>query len=98
MIPRCTHIWSHGVLKLLNREEVLVHLDFEEIIPLQERQVIGMRHDDEDESLVAKRITIRGKISKHSIPNQGTFGRTLILIVVVYFFFHFFPSSFTHLS
>jgi len=37
-----------------------------------------MHHDNEDDVLLGKRITIRGKISKQSLPNIGSFGRKLI--------------------
>jgi len=53
----------------------LVHLDFEKIIPLDRRQIVGMHHDNEDDVLLGKRITIRGKISKQSLPNIGSFGQ-----------------------
>ena len=79
MILRCTHITSTGVLKLLNRTSALVHLDFEEVIPLEKRQVVGMQHDDVKATLVGKRITIRGIESTQSLPNQGSFGRTFLL-------------------
>jgi len=32
-----------------------------------------MHHDDEKKKLVGSRITIRGEISKHSLPNKGNF-------------------------
>lgn len=75
MFHRCTAISSSGVLQLLDRKSALVHLDFEESIPLRKRQVVGMHHNDSEETLVGKRITIRGEISKESLPNQGSFGQ-----------------------
>jgi len=71
--PRCTHISSSGVLKLLNRTSALIHLDFKKKKRLRNRQVVGMHHDDEKKTLVGKRITIRGVRSKTSLPNRGSF-------------------------
>jgi len=34
-----------------------------------------MHHDDSKKFLVGKQITIRGEISKFSLPNQGSFGQ-----------------------
>lgn len=75
MFPRCTVISSSGVLELLDRTSALVHLDFEEAIPLEKRQVVGMQHDDVKVTLIGKRITIRGVESTQSLPNQGSFGQ-----------------------
>jgi len=75
MFPRCTVITSSGVLELLNRTSALIHLDFGKTIPLTQRQIVGMHHDYEKDTLVASLITIRGKKSKNSLPNQGSFGQ-----------------------
>jgi len=45
-MSRCTHITSSGVLKLINRKYALVHLVSERIIPLQHRQMVGMKYDN----------------------------------------------------
>ena len=71
-------ITSSGVLELLNRTSALIHLEFGKTIPLKQLQIAGMQHDYEKDTLVASLITIRGKKSKNSLPNQGIFGRTLI--------------------
>merc|ERR1740124_1378400 len=75
MFPRCTVITSSGVLELLNRTSALIHLDFGKTIPLKQRQIAGMHHDYEKDTLVASLITIRGRKSKKSLPNQGSFGQ-----------------------
>ena len=75
--PRCarTDISASGVLELLDIASALLHFDFEEILPLGNRQVIGLQHDDHLETIVAKSITIRGMKSQESLPNQGSFDR-----------------------
>jgi len=73
--PSCDHICSSGVLELLDRTSALVHLNFEQIVPLETRQVVGMRHDDKGKILVGKRITIREIECTDSLPNQGSFGQ-----------------------
>lgn len=75
MIPRCTKIWSNGVLQLLNRKIALIHLDFKKTILLKQRQIVGMHHNDENEKLLGHRISIRGRICKNSLPNEGSFGQ-----------------------
>jgi len=62
---------------------------------LQKRQVVGMHHDDQDETLLGKRITIRGKISTESLPNQGIFGRKFISNEWFYFFLLFLTDAFS---
>jgi len=75
LAPRCTHISSSGVLELLNRTSALIHLDFEETMPLRKRQVVGMQHEDVKKTLVGSRIMIRGVRSEHSLPNKGSFNQ-----------------------
>jgi len=70
-----TAISSTGVLRLLDRASALIHFDFETILPLGNRQVIGLQHDDHRETLVAKSITIRGTKSEESLPNLGSFDK-----------------------
>ena len=73
-----TRISSEGGLKLLDRDVALIHLDFEGVVALRSRQVIGMAHTDIMEKLVADRITIRGIQCTKSMPNFGDFGRKLL--------------------
>jgi len=73
--PPCDHICSSGVLELLNRTSALVHFNFEDIVPLKSRQVIGMEYVESRWTLVGKRIKIQGVDSTESIPNQGSFGQ-----------------------
>jgi len=70
-----TVISSSGALKLLDTSLPLVHLDFEEILPLSGRQVIGMKHDDMKKILIASRISIRNVESTKVLPNAGGFGQ-----------------------
>lgn len=77
-ITGCAHtrISSSGALTLLDRTTALLHFDFEEIVPLGSRQVIGLQHDDHFETLVTKSIIIRGTKSEEALPNLGSFDRT----------------------
>lgn len=68
-----TVITSSGALKLLDRTSALLHFDFEEILPLGKREVIGLQHDDHMETRVTQSIDIRGITSKESLPNLGSF-------------------------
>jgi len=68
-----TVIYSTGALRLLDRVSALLHFDFEEILSLGNRQVIGLQHDDHRETLVTKSITIRGIKCEESLPNLGSF-------------------------
>ena len=70
-----TNISSSGALELLDRYSPLVHFTFEGVVPLEERQVLGMIHDDFDDKLVGTSITIRGATCTESMPNEGSFGR-----------------------
>jgi len=74
-ITGCAHtrISSSGALTLLDRTTALLHFDFEEIVPLGSRQVIGLQHDDHFETLVTKSIIIRGTKSEEALPNLGSF-------------------------
>jgi len=70
-----SEIYSSGVLKLLNREVPLIHFDFEEIVSLKSRQVLGMKHDNKKKTLVAEKITIRGIECEDALPNKGSFAQ-----------------------
>ena len=74
----CTHISASGVLSMLDRTSALLHFNFDKILPLGDRQVIGLQHDDHFDTLITKSITIRGIESKEALPNLGSFGRTYI--------------------
>jgi len=69
-----TTIHSSGVLELFDRRSALVHLLFEKLVPLGERQIIGMKNG-EGKRLNLKSIAIRGRKSSRSIPNKGSFGQ-----------------------
>lgn len=68
---------SHGELTLLDRLQPMIHFTFEEIVPLDSRQVIGL-----GESVNAKRlptvqsVTVEGIECNQSIPNIGAFGKS----------------------
>jgi len=70
-----TRITTSGVLEPLDRISALLHFNFEEIVPLGSRQVIGLQHDDHLETLIATSITIRGIKSVESLPNLGSFAQ-----------------------
>ncbi|GFH44387.1 hypothetical protein CTEN210_00861 [Chaetoceros tenuissimus] len=70
-----TLITSQGVLKLLDRDSELIHLTFEEILPLSERQVLGMIHDQMEEKLIGDSVTMRGVSCEEAILNYGEFGQ-----------------------
>jgi hypothetical protein len=70
-----THVESSGALKILDISSPLMKLTFEEIVPLQSRQVIGMVHNDFKEKLVATSILVWGINCTNSLPNEGSFGR-----------------------
>jgi len=58
---------SSGVLKILDRSSVLVKFNFNEILPLKTRQVLGLKHDN-------YRISLRGIRCEEALPNRGSFG------------------------
>jgi len=70
-----TEIYSSGVLELLDRTSALVHLTFDEKLPLEARQVIGMNDHKVDKPLINKSIFIRGKRCTKALPNIGSFGQ-----------------------
>jgi len=70
-----TSISSSGSLELLQRDVELVHLSFEEMVPLKDRQVLGMVHDQISEKMIGDSITMRNIKCHDSIPNHGVFGR-----------------------
>ena len=70
-----TVISSSGALELLDRDVELVHLTFEELVPLKSRQVLGMVHDQYGEKLVGESVTMRNIRCSESMPNKGAFGR-----------------------
>lgn len=73
--PSPGKVWvkSSGALKVLDRYSAMVHLDFETLVPLESRQVLGMIHDCSGEQLIGDRITMRGVECWQSLPNKGTF-------------------------
>jgi len=68
---RTVHIDSGGELQLLDSHEALLHFDFEDVIPLGQRQVLGLSGED---SLVAYSIEIDGMNCTDSFINHGSFG------------------------
>ncbi len=70
-----TKMLSDGSLQILDRNLPLIHITFEEVFPLQDRQVLGMVHDDSEDKLVGTSITMRGVKCTQSLPNLGGFGR-----------------------
>jgi len=77
IFPRCksARITASGVLEPLDRISALLHFNFEEILPLGSREVIGLQHDNHTQTLVARSITIRGIKSNESLPNLGSFAQ-----------------------
>ncbi len=73
--PPSIEIQSSGTLEVLNPNMALIRYTFETMVPLESRQVIGMKHDDVKKQLVGKKITIDGAVSSDSIPNKGAFGQ-----------------------
>lgn len=61
-----------GALAFLDRSAPVVHFDFEDLVPMKSRQVLGLRNEG---ALVAKSIKIRGIKCTEAIPNIGSFGR-----------------------
>lgn len=70
-----TKIKSNGALKIIDRNKPLIHFDFEEIVPLQSRRVLGMKHDESDKTLIGRKITMNGVECTEALPNIGEFGR-----------------------
>ncbi len=66
---------SSGALKFVDFHLPLIYLSFEEIVPLESRQVIGMVHNDFKNKLIGSNITIQGIHCTDAIPNEGSFGR-----------------------
>ncbi len=66
-----TEISSSGMLELLDTKSEIISFDFEEIHPLGTRQVISM---NDEEHLVARKVTIRDKVCTDSMFNKGGFG------------------------
>mmetsp|Transcript_6269 Transcript_6269/g.7943 ORF Transcript_6269/g.7943 Transcript_6269/m.7943 type:complete len:512 (+) Transcript_6269:47-1582(+) len=66
---------SSGILKIVEVESSIVHLNFDEIVSLESRQVVGMIHNDSKDELVGKEIDMRGIDCLHSMPNEGSFGQ-----------------------
>ncbi len=64
-----------GVLQVVDSASENIVLNFEEIVPLSSRQVVGMVHDDFYKMLVGSRITMRGVQCTDAMPNEGNFGR-----------------------
>lgn len=66
-----TEFSSSGMLELLDLSSQLISFDFETILPLGTRQILGFRGKD---SLIVTEATIRGKLCTESIHNIGGFG------------------------
>lgn len=73
------YLESSGILEVINFEKPLIVLDFEEIVPLRSRQVIGMDHNDSNDKLIASNITMRGIHCTDAMANKGSFGREYLL-------------------
>jgi len=71
---RKTKIISSGVLELLDIEPPIVKIDFADIVPLENRQILGMK-DSTNGNLIPKKVIIRGIASTQSLPNKGSFGQ-----------------------
>lgn len=72
-----TLIESSGTLELLDNKDMLIRFDFEEIVPMSSRQVIGLRQKvgKYDVGLIANSRKMRGISCNQSLPNQGKLGR-----------------------
>lgn len=72
-----TVIESEGGLELLCRSCPMIHLTFDEMYPFASRPVVGLYNDDED-TLVPSKITVRGEDCPDSFPNYGALGREFV--------------------
>lgn len=68
-----TVIRSEGVLELLDRSSPLIHLTFDNIVPMSSRQVLGFKQSKKD--LIKSGLYIRGIWSNESLSNEGSFGQ-----------------------
>jgi len=68
-------IESKGQLEIVNIQHPLLYFDFEEIIPLGQRVVLGLDHDWAHKTLVQREMTIREVTCTHAMINHGSFGR-----------------------
>ncbi len=66
-----TKISSSGLLKVLDLNGPLLSFEFDEILPLSKRQVLGFQGDD---SLIPNEVAIRNELCTKSMPNVGGFG------------------------
>jgi len=73
--PGVAWVKSNGALEVLDRYSSLMHFDFEGMVPLSSRPVIGMVHDQKDVSRIGESVTMADTVCRHSLPNQGTFGQ-----------------------
>jgi len=68
-------IQSSGALKLLDSDYALLNFDFETILPLGSREIVGLSHDFNKQTVVASQMTVRDIVCESSIWNNGTFGQ-----------------------
>ena len=68
-------ITSSGSLEVIDQSQPVVHIDFEERVPLSSRPVLGLRHTSWKTKRVGRKIIIRNRDCQHSIPNKESFGR-----------------------
>lgn len=66
-----TEISSSGLLQLIDLDIPIISFDFEEILPLGTRQVIGFRSAG---ALMATEVEIRNRLCNESMSNNGGFG------------------------
>ena len=67
---------SFGDLAFLNTLLPMIHFDFEHIVPLQSRQVLGLGDiDGVVNKPIVDAVPVNGIICKYSIPNLGEFGQ-----------------------
>jgi hypothetical protein len=65
-------------MQLWDRDAPLIYFDFEEVIPLGARVVLGLSHDHADKTLVQSQMTIRNVVCRDALINHGSYGRTCI--------------------
>jgi len=68
-------ITSNGVLKVLDKSKPMLRFTFDSIVPLNTRQVIGLKHEQLGEKLIGDSMNVQGKICTDSMPNAGEFGQ-----------------------
>ena len=75
---------TSGTLQFFNRWVALIHFDFEEIMSLASRPVPVLKHDDHDNTLIQRKITVRGTECAESVPNRGSYDRECLHTVSIF--------------